>query len=206
MRLNEMSKTFWTDTRREALERQRITPLVAEFERTYDSTGRKHQFYALTVTARESYVRDMGIWFDDDARERLISGLYHQLEHRLSSYAQKKYCRPIHKNKRMFSLGFIEHTSRVTNKRTTPHIHATVAIHKDWNEKVLECFERNLCRDHFSLPPGAFSGNAWREFERKVESIRLEPQYGLYRWNCYSGKSLDEEYQGCGVMTTGMAA
>ena len=84
MRLNEMSKTFWTDTRREALERQRITPLVAEFERTYDSTGGKHQFYALTVTARESY-KDMGIWFDDDARERLISELYHQLEHRLSS-------------------------------------------------------------------------------------------------------------------------
>ena len=206
MKLNEMPDSFWSDTREDSIERKKIEPLLKEFNKTYASSGRQHRLYALTLTARESFVREQGVWFNDDARERLISDLYHQLEHRLSSHAQKNYCRPIHDSKRMFSLGFIEHISKETKKRVSPHLHATIAIHNDWHDKILECFERNLCREHYSMRPGIFSGSAWREFEKKIGSIRLENCYGLYRWNCYSGKSLDEEYQSCGVMTTGIAA
>jgi len=203
--MKNKSESFFLDemTAREEL---KIKPLMKEFDETYVSLGRQHRLYALTLTARESFVREQSIWFNDDARERLISDLYHQLEHRLSSHAQKNYCRPIHHSKRIFSLGFIEHISKETKKRVSPHLHATIAIHNDWHDKILGCFERNLCRENYSMRAGIFSGNAWREFEKRVGSIRLENCYGFFRWNCYSGKSLDNEYQGCGLMTTGIAA
>ena len=206
MNIHEMPDSFWKDTREEALDREKISPILIKFNKTYTSYSKQHRLYALTLTARESYVRNSGIWFNDDSRERLINRLYHQLEHRLSSHAQKNYWRPIHSNKRMFSLGFIEHMSKGSKKRVAPHIHATIAIHNDWHDKVLGCFERNPCRDHYSLRSEHFSGNAWAELEKRVGSIRLERIYDSYKWNCYGGKNLDNNYQGSFVMTTGLAA
>ena len=181
----------------------------------------QHDLYAVTLTARESFVREQGIWNNEDEKNALIGRLVHQLHHRLSGHAQNKYQRDCYKNKRMFLLGVIEHrakgesvnetTSKVEHAPVSPHLHGIVGIHSDYQDKILECFDEEQSDDKlvYRLKKDLFKGNAWLQFEQAVESVQLQAIDDLDEWVDYMTKHIDtavhqrNEY---GAMDIGMAA
>ena len=183
--------------------------------------GNQHDLYGITLTAKESFVREQGIWHNEDAKNALISKLVHQLHHRLSGHAQNKYQRDCYKNKRMFLLGVIEHrakgwsvnetTSKVEHAKVPVHLHGIVGIHSDYQEKILECFdeEQSDTKLVYLLKKDLFKGNAWLQFEQAVESVQLERIWDLDGYTDYIAKMADtnvhqnNEY---GALSIGMAA
>ena len=181
----------------------------------------QHDLYALTLTARESFVREQGIWHNEDEKNALIGRLVHQLHHRLSGHAQNKYQRDCYKNKRMFLLGVIEHrakgwsvnetTHQVEHAKVAPHLHGIVGIHSEYESKILECFDEEQSDDKlvYRLKKDLFKGNAWLQFEQAVESVQLQAIDDLDEWVDYMTKHIDtavhqrNEY---GAMDIGMAA
>ena len=163
MKLNELPQDFWLDTRTNAMERDKIEYTTRDFHKTLRDTGVSYCLYGLTITANEKVVRDAGIWWNDDARNELMGNIYKSFVHRVSSTIEPNYKRNTHAHKRIISWGAIEHLSRdktsydksgvLVADRVVPHIHATVAVHPAWEDKFLSCFQRNLCREHFSLSP-----------------------------------------------------
>ena len=183
--------------------------------------GNQHELYAITLTAKESLIRELGIWRDENAKNELISKLVHQLHHRLSGHAQRKYARDCFKQKRMFLAGVIEHrakgwsvnetTSKVEHAKVASHLHGIVGIHSDYQEKILECFDEEQSDDKlvYRLKKDLFKGNAWLQFEQAVESVQLERIWDLDGYADYIIKKVDtsvhqnNEYGGLSV---GMAA
>ena len=181
----------------------------------------QHDLYAITLTARESFVREQGIWHNEDEKNALIGRLVHQLHHRLSGHAQRKYARDCFKQKRMFLAGVIEHrakgwsvnetTSKVEHAKVSPHLHGIVGIHSDYQEKILECFDEEQSDDKlvYRLKKDLFKGNAWLLFEQAVESVQLERIWDLDGYTDYMTKMIDtnvhqnNEY---GALSIGMAA
>ena len=198
-----------------ALVTKRIEPIVKEFKQKM-SLNENHNLYAFTLYPKEHYVREEIDFYDDDARERLVISLYKYLNHRLSQYACKNYQRKIHKNRRMFSLVFIEHFSKDKNlvsndndlekmkldqRRVSPHIHATIAIHKSCEKQILECFERttlnedeftmkhdSLNEDAFTLKHDAFKETSYTNFFNSIESTVLKRVKDFYAWTSYQCK------------------
>ena len=184
--------------------------------------GNQHDLYQITLTAKESFVRELGIWHNEDAKNALISKLVHQLHHRLSGHAQNKYQRDCYKNKRMFLLGVIEHrakgesvndsTHQVEHAKVSAHLHGIVAIHSDYQEKILECFNEEQqpgLSSVYRLKKDLFKGNAWLQFEQAVESVQLQKIWDLNGDADYIAKMADtnvhqnNEY---GALSVGMAA
>ena len=183
--------------------------------------GNQHELYAITLTAKESLIRELGIWRDENAKNELIGKLVHQLHHRLSGHAQRKYARDCFKQKRMFLTGIIEHrakgesvndaTHRVEHAKVPAHLHGIVGIHSDYQEKILECFDEEQSDDKlvYHLKKDLFKGNAWLQFEQAVESVQLERIWDLDRYGDYIIKKVDtnvhqnNEY---GALSVGMAA
>lgn len=184
--------------------------------------GNQHGLYGITLTAKESFVREQGIWLNEDAKNALISKLVHQLHHRLCGHAQNKYQRDCYKNKRMFLLGVIEHrakgesvndsTHQVEHAKVSAHLHGIVAIHSDYQEKILECFDEEQqpgLNSVYHLKKDLFKGNAWLQFEQAVESVQLEIIWDLDGYTDYIAKMADtnvhqnNEY---GALSVGMAA
>ena len=184
--------------------------------------GNQHDLYGITLTAKESFVREQGIWHNEDAKNALIGRLIHKMHHRLSGHAQKKYARDCYKNKRMFLEGIIEHrakgvsvndsTQQVEHAKVTAHLHGIVGIHSDYQEKILECFDEEQSDDKlvYRLKKDLFKGNAWLQFEQAVESVQLERIWDLDGYADYIIKKVDtnvhqtnNEY---GAMSIGMAA
>ena len=56
MKLNELPKTFWTDTRADALERQKATMLTQDFRRKLKDLNASHSKYALTISTNQSSI------------------------------------------------------------------------------------------------------------------------------------------------------
>ena len=184
--------------------------------------GNQHDLYGLTLTAKESFVREQEMWNNEDAKNALISKLIHQLHHRLSGYAQTKYSRGCFKQKRMFLTGIIEHrakgwsvndsTHQVEHAKVSPHLHGIVAIHSDYQEKILECFDEEQqpgLSSVYRLKKDLFKGYAWLQFEQAVESVQLERIWDLDGYTDYIAKMADtnvhqnNEY---GALSVGMAA
>ena len=184
--------------------------------------GNQHDLYGLTLTAKESFVRELGIWRDENAKNELIGKLVHQLHHRLSGHAQRKYARDCFKQKRMFLAGVIEHrakgwsvngfTSQVEHAKVAVHLHGIVGIHSDYQEKILECFDEEQqpgLNSIYHLKKDLFKGNAWLLFEQAVESVQLERIWDLDGYTDYMTKMIDtnvhqnNEY---GALSIGMAA
>jgi len=184
--------------------------------------GNQHELYAMTLTAKESFVKGQGIWHNEDAENALIGNLVHQLHHRLSNYAQTKYARDCFKQKRMFLTGVIEHrtkgwsvsetTHQVEHAKVASHLHGIVGIHSEYETKILECFdeEKQLgLKSNYYLKKNLFNGKAWRQFEQAVESVQLQAIYDLDGCACYMTKHIDaavhqnNEY---GALSIGMAA
>jgi len=204
MKLNELPNHFWTDSRTDALERQKVVQITKDFRKTLKDKGVPYRLYGLTITAQQKSVRDADIWFDDDARNDLLSGIYKSFIHRISSAIEPNYKRNTHAHKRFISWGVIEHASRekrvcdrhgsLVSERVTPHIHATIAVHPDWEEKFLSCFQRNLCRDHYSLSPD-FISKGMTTWMKQVSSVRLEPVWDEYEWSDYCLKQVPHHSQ-----------
>ena len=191
-------KEFDTD---ESLKRKNIDKFSHEFFQQVNQRTQDHTFYSFTLSTREKYVRDNIGWWDIDARERFVNGLYSRLIHRLSSKCCSNYKRPIHKDRSLLSLAVIEHHSRTTGDLTQPHIHSTIAVSNDWNDRFMSCFQRSLCREHFSLDYEMFSGDAIEQCKNKVSSVRLEmlpTGKDRYHWIGYCIKQVDTTYQGGG--------
>lgn len=191
-------KEFDTD---ESLKRKNIEKFSDEFFQQVKKRTQDHTFYSFTLSTREKYVRDNIGWWDIDARERFVNGLYSRLIHRLSSKCCSNYKRPIHKDRSLLSLAVIEHHSRTTGDLTQPHIHSTIAVSNDWNDRFMSCFQRSLCREHFSLDYEMFSGDAIEQCKNKVSSVRLEmlpTGKDRYHWIGYCIKQVDTTYQGGG--------
>lgn len=184
--------------------------------------GNQHELYAITLTAKESLIRELGIWRDENAKNELIGKLVHQLHHRLSGHAQRKYARDCFKQKRMFLAGVIEHrakgwsvnetTSKVEHVPVSAHLHGIVGIHSDYQEKILECFDEEQqpgLNSVYRLKKDLFKGNAWLQFEQAVESVQLERIWDLDGYTDYIAKMADtnvhqnNEY---GALSVGMAA
>jgi len=183
--------------------------------------GNQHDLYGITLTAKESFIREQGIWHNEDEKNALIGRLVHQLHHRLSGHAQNKYQRDCYKNKRMFLLGVIEHrakgwsvnetTSKVEHAKVPAHLHGIVGIHSDYRDKILECFDEEQSDDKlvYRLKKVLFKGKAWLQFEQAVESVQLERIWDLDGNADYIAKMADtnvhqnNEY---GALSVGMAA
>ena len=189
MKLNELPKTFWTDTRADALERQKATMLTQDFRRKLKDLNASHSKYALTISTNQSSIHKAGIWFDIDARTELCSEIYQSFVHRISSAIEPNYKRNTHADKRFISWGVIEHRSRNTHELCLPHIHATLAVHPSWEKEFLSCFERNFCSDHFS-PSQDFQIRCLNSVMPKISSIRLEPMSDEYGWTTYCLKQV----------------
>ena len=200
-------------------EKDRIQQQITRLNR---QLGNQHDLYAITLTAKESFVREQSIWHNEDAKNALISKLVHQLHHRLSGHAQNKYQRDCYKNKRMFLLGVIEHrakgesvndsTHQVEHAKVSAHLHGIVAIHSDYQEKILECFNEEQqpgLSSVYRLKKDLFKGNAWLQFEQAVESVQLQKIWDLNGDADYIAKMADtnvhqnNEY---GALSVGMAA
>ncbi|MDA9282600.1 hypothetical protein N9P68_01670 [Pseudomonadales bacterium] len=194
MKLNELPKTFWTDTRADALERQKATMLTRDFRKTLKDLNASHSLYALTISTTQSSIHRDGIWFDYDARNKHCGEIYHSLIHRLSSEIEPNYKRNTHADKRIISWGVFEHKSRGNNKLCLPHIHATLAVHPAWEQKFLSCFQKNLFRQHFS-PSQDFQNRCMNSLMPKISSIRLEPIFDEFRWSTYCLKQVPLGFQ-----------
>ena len=231
MKLNQLPHTFWLDTRTDAIERQKIEYITRDFRRSLRDADASHTLYALTITANEKWVRNSDIWFDDDARNELMGSIYNSFIHRVSSAIEPNYKRKTHADKRFISWGAIEHISRkpkwvpvtdsagrvVYQKGTripvkkkifpgvSPHIHATIAVHPAWEDKFLSCFQRNLCRDHFSLSQD-FINKGMTSWKKQVANIRLEMVWDEYEWSGYCLKQVPHHSQidECEKFNTGL--
>ncbi len=191
-------KEFDTD---ESLKRKNIDKFSHEFFQQVNQRTQDHTFYSFTLSTREKYVRDHIGWWDIDARERFVNGLYSRLIHRLSSKCCSNYKRPIHKDRSLLSLAVIEHHSRTTGDLIQPHIHSTIAVSNDWNDRFMSCFQRSLCREHYGLDYQMFSGDAIEQWKNKVSSTQLEvlpTGHDKYNWIGYCIKQVDTTYQGGG--------
>ena len=204
MKLNELPHHFWLDTRTDAIERQKVEYITRDFRKTLRDTDVSYVLYGLTITADEKVVRDAGIWLDDDARNELMGNIYNSFIHRVSSAIESNYKRNTHAHKRFISWGAIEHLSRdktsydkdgvLVANRVAPHIHATIAVHPAWEDKFLSCFQRNLCRDHFSLSQD-FIDRGMTNWMKQVSSVRLEPVWDEYEWSGYCLKQVSHHSQ-----------
>ena len=196
MKLNELPKTFWTDTRADALERRKATVLTRDFRKKIIDQDAPHSKYALTISTNQSSIHKAGIWFDIDARTELCSEIYHSFVHRISSAIEPNYKRNTHADKRFISWGVIEHRSRSTKECCLPHIHATLAVHPSWEQRFLSCFERDPCREHLS-PSQDFQTRCLNSVTPKISSVRLEPVFDEYEWTKYCLKQveLDDDMQ-----------
>ena len=196
MKLNELPKTFWTDTRADALERQKATMLTRDTRKTLKDQDASHSKYALTISTNQSSIHKAGIWFDIDARNELCSKIFKSLIHRISSAIEPNYKRNTHADKRFISWGVIENRSRKTDELCLPHIHATLAVHPSWEKEFLSCFKRNFCREHLS-PSQDFQTRCLNSVTPKISSVRLEPVFDEYEWTKYCLKQveLDDDMQ-----------
>lgn len=194
MNLNELPKNFWTDTRVDALERDKVNKITRDFRKNLMSRGTSYSLYALTITTDEKCIREQGIWFDDDARIETCGGIYNSFIHRVSSAIEPNYKRNKHQDTRFLSWGVIEHSSKDDNERCVPHIHATVAVHPFWEERFLSCLDRNLGRDHLSLSQ-QFIDKQMTSLMHQIKSVRIEPIHNEYRWSAYCLKQVPHQSQ-----------
>jgi len=190
MKLNELQKTFWTDTRADALKRRKATMLTRDFRKKIKDQDASHSKYALTISTNQSSIHKAGIWFDIDARNELCTEIYYSFVHRISSAIEPNYKRNTHADKRFISWGVIEHRSRKTHDLCLPHIHATLAVHPSWKKDFLSCFERNFCREHLSPSPD-FQKRCLNSVMPKISSQELKPIYDEYGWTTYCLKQVD---------------
>ena len=97
------------------------------------------EFYAVTLSPLESKIHSEGIWYDIDARERLVSSLWNQMKHQLNRNLSNNYRR--YPDKQLKDLVAVEHYDKNEKAIVKPHLHGTLAIPKELKQAFEESFD-----------------------------------------------------------------
>lgn len=97
------------------------------------------EFYALTLSPFESKIHSKGIWYDIDARERLVISLWNQVKHQLNRNLSNNYRR--YPDKQLKDFVAIEHYDKNQKALIKPHLHGTLAIPKELKQAFEESFD-----------------------------------------------------------------
>ena len=97
------------------------------------------EFYAITLSPLESKIHSKGIWYDFDARERLVISLWNQVKHQLNRNLSNNYRR--YPDKQLKDLVAVEHYDKNEKAIVKPHLHGTLAIPKELKQAFEESFD-----------------------------------------------------------------
>ena len=97
------------------------------------------EFYAVTLSPLESKIHSKGIWYDIDARERLVISLWNQVKHQLNRNLSNNYRR--YPDKQLKDFVAIEHYDKNQKALIKPHLHGTLAIPKELKKTFEESFD-----------------------------------------------------------------
>ena len=97
------------------------------------------EFYAITLSPLESTVHSDCIWYDIDARERLVMSLWNQVKHQLNRNLSNNYRR--YPDKQLKDFVAIEHYDKNKKKLIKPHLHGTLAIPKELKQSFEGIFD-----------------------------------------------------------------
>ena len=97
------------------------------------------EFYAVTLSPLESKIHSKGIWYDIDARERLVISLWNQVKHQLNRNLSNNYRR--YPDKQLKHFVAIEHYDKNQKALIKPHLHGTLAIPKELKQVFEESFD-----------------------------------------------------------------
>lgn len=106
-----------------------------------NSDHRNKEFYAVTLSPLESKIHSDGIWYDIDARERLVISLWNQVKHQLNRSLNNNYRR--YPDKQIKDFVAIEHYDKNQKALIKPHLHGTLAIPKEFKKAFEESFDEN---------------------------------------------------------------
>tara|TARA_B110000879_G_C11105677_1_gene485111 strand:- start:69 stop:611 length:543 start_codon:yes stop_codon:yes gene_type:complete len=106
-----------------------------------NSDHRNKEFYAVTLSPLESKIHSKGIWYDIDARERLVISLWNQVKHQLNRSLNNNYRR--YPDKQIKDFVAIEHYDKNQKALIKPHLHGTLAIPKEFKKAFEESFDEN---------------------------------------------------------------
>jgi hypothetical protein len=182
-------KTQQTD---KDIERRRVDYLSRDFRTELKDREKQHTLYAFTMTAKEKHIREGVGWFDLDARQTFVETLFFKLLHRVSARCCANYKRNIHKDKRLIPFYSVEHHSKKTGNLVSPHIHATIAVSPEWDDKFMSCFERKVCKEHYELRNDLIE--RWSVKLGETELIHIPDNANLYNWMGYSTKQIDPDF------------
>jgi len=131
------------------------------------------EFYAITLSPLESKIHSKGIWYDIDARERLVISLWNQVKHHMNRSLNNNYRR--YPDKQLKDLVAIEHYDKNEKAIVKPHLHGTLAIPKELKQAFEESFD-----ERGSLNLALFDTDIRSVFVRHIPS----PE-DLNYWNGY---------------------
>ena len=97
------------------------------------------EFYAVTLSPLESKIHSKGIWYDIDARERLVISLWNQVKHQLNRNLSNNYRR--YPDKQLKDFVAVEHYDKNQKALIKPHLHGTLAIPKELKQAFEESFD-----------------------------------------------------------------
>ena len=97
------------------------------------------EFYAVTLSPLESKIHSKDIWYDIDARERLVISLWNQVKHQLNRSLNNNYRR--YPDKQIKDFVAIEHYDKNQKALIKPHLHGTLAIPKELKQAFEESFD-----------------------------------------------------------------
>ena len=97
------------------------------------------EFYAITLSPIESKIHSKGIWYDIDARERLVISLWNQVKHQWNRSLNNNYRR--YPEKQIKDFVAIEHYDKNQKALIKPHLHGTLAIPKELKQVFEESFD-----------------------------------------------------------------
>ena len=131
------------------------------------------EFYAITLSPLESKIHSKGIWYDIDARERLVISLWNQVKHHMNRSLNNNYRR--YPDKQLKDLVAVEHYDKNEKAIVKPHLHGTLAIPKELKQAFEESFD-----ERGSLNLALFDTDIRSVFVRHIPS----PE-DLNYWNGY---------------------
>jgi len=97
------------------------------------------EFYAVTLSPLESKIHSKGIWYDIEARERLVTNLWNQVKHQWNRSLNNNYRR--YPEKQIKDFVAIEHYDKNQKALIKPHLHGTLAIPKELKQVFEESFD-----------------------------------------------------------------
>jgi hypothetical protein len=131
------------------------------------------EFYAITLSPIESKIHSKGIWYDIDARERLVISLWNQVKHHLNRSLNNNYRR--YPDRQLKNLVAVEHYDKNKKALIKPHLHGTLAIPKESKQAFEESFD-----EHGSFNLALFDTDIKSVFVRHIPSSD-----DLNYWNGY---------------------